>query len=268
MRRTLSAAFCIAAFSLAGCQAKEAYDHARIAADLHSRGTTDLLRQVADDHYTAPADGRLTDAQVQMYLKVRDHEKEIARVAKSELQQHSDAAKKAGEKSIAGVVEGFKGLGSVADFVTADVRAAKDLRYNTQEYLWVKGQILTASTAAMSEKMGQAMNAALDASYQQMKKAHDDATDEATKKMYADMLAGYDKTRRETARQKQKEDPALAFNKELLSRHEDALNALTSEMSKYEDKPGEARQSMDKWQKDVDQGIQQAKQQAQPAAKP
>jgi hypothetical protein len=268
MRRTAIALFSIAVVSLAGCKAKETFDHARIAADLHSRGTTDLLKQAADDHYTAPGDGRLSEAQIQMYLKVRDHEREIAQVAKKELQQHSDAAKQAGEKSLAGMVEGFKGLGSVADIVTADVRAAKDLHYNTQEYLWVKGQILAASTSAMSEKVGQAMNASIDASYQQMKKAHDEATDEATKKMYADMLANYDKSRQEMAQQKEKEDPALAFNKQLLSRHEDALNALTSEMSKYEDKPGEVKQSMEKWQKDVDQGIQQARQQAQPAAKP
>jgi hypothetical protein len=268
MRRTVSAALCIAVFSLAGCKAKEAFDHARIAADLHSRSTTALLKQTADDHYTAPADGRLTEAQVQMYLKVRDHEKEIAQAARKELQQHSAAAKQAGDKSLAGVVEGFKGLGSVADLLTADVRAAQDLRYNTQEYLWVKGQVLAASSAAMGEKMGQAMNASLDASYQQMKKAHDEATDEATKKMYADMLAGYDKTRQEMAQEKAQQDPALSFNKDLLSRHENALNALTSEMSKYEEKPGETKQSMEKWQKDVDQGIQQAKQQAQAPAKP
>lgn len=268
MRRTATAVLCIAALSLAGCKAKEAFDHAKIAADLHRRGTTDLLRQTADDHYAAPADGRLTEAQVQMYLKVRDHEKQIAQVAKKELQQHSDAAKKDGDKSLAGVVEGFKGLGSLADLVTADIRAAKDLRYNTQEYLWVKGQILAASSAAMGEKMGQAMNASLDASLQQMKKAHDEATDDTTRKMYADMLASYDKSKQEMAQQNEKADPALAFNKELLSRHEDALNALTNEMSKYEDKPGEVKQSMDKWQKDVDQGIQQAKQQAHPTAKP
>jgi hypothetical protein len=268
MRHTIVSALCVAALALSGCKAKEAFDHARIAADLHSRGTTALLRQTADDHYTAPSDGRLTDAQVQMYLKVRDHEKEIAQVAKRELQQHSEAAKQSGEKSIAGMVEGFKGLGSMADLVTADVRAAKDLRYNTQEYLWVKGQILAASAAAMTEKMGQAMNASLDASYQQMKKAHDEATDETTKKMYADMLASYDKSRQEMAQQKEGQDPAIAFNKQLLSKHEDALNALTSEISKYEDKPGDVKQSMEKWQKDVDQGIQQAKQQAQPAAKP
>jgi len=74
----------------------------------------------------ATADGKLTDAQVQMYLKVRDHEKAIAKVAKQELQQHADAAKKEGEKSLAGMMEGFKSLGSAADFMTADIRAAAE----------------------------------------------------------------------------------------------------------------------------------------------
>src|SRR6185503_11442191 len=108
---------------LSGCKAKEAVD--KISKDLDKNGTTDLMKKVADDKYDPPADGKLTDAQIQMYLKVREHEKQIAQVAKQEAQQHADAAKKAGEKSLAGLVEGFKTMGSVADLVTADIRAAK-----------------------------------------------------------------------------------------------------------------------------------------------
>src|SRR5438477_11804808 len=123
-----------------------------------------------------------------MYLKVRDHEKAIAQVAKKEAQQHADAAKKAGDKSIAGMMESFKTMGSAADMLTADIRAAKDLGFNTQEYLWVKGQILAASTADMGEKIATSMNAQMDASYQQMKKAYDEAKDEQTKAMYKQSL--------------------------------------------------------------------------------
>src|SRR5512138_793688 len=139
MRRTLLAALCLSIL-LAGCKAKEAFDKVSIAKELDKKGTTDLMKDVANDKYTPPADGKLTDAQVQMYLKVREHEKQIAQVAKDQLKQHDAEAKKAGEKSLSGMMEGFKALGSVADFVTADIRAAKDLGYNTQEYLWVKGK--------------------------------------------------------------------------------------------------------------------------------
>jgi len=251
MPRSLSALLLVCV-ALSGCKAKEAFDKATIANDLDKRGTVDLMKEAANDKYNPPADGKLTDAQVQMYLKVREHEKAIAQVAKQQLQQHADAAKKEGEKSLSGMMEGFKGLGSIADLATADIRAAKDLKYNTQEYLWVKGQILAASTSAMTQKITEASAASMDAMYQQMKKQYDEAKDETTKKMYADTLASYDKQRQEMAQTAQKEDPALTYNRQLLSKYENVLNAYATELSKFENKPGEVKEGMDKWQKDLD----------------
>ena len=239
--------------ALAGCKAKELVDKVQVAQELSKSGSTrDVLKQAAEDKYTPPTDGKLTDSQIQMYLKVRDREKVIAQEARKQLQEHGDAAKKAGEKSIAGMVEGFKGLGSVADFLTADIRAAKDLGYNTAEYQWVKGQILAASASDMGAKMADAMNAQMDATYKQMKKAYDEAKDDQTKAMYKQTLDSFDQQKKEAAASQQKEDPAIAYNKQLLSKYENALNALTNELAKYEDKPGEAQKSMDEMQKNVE----------------
>ena len=256
MRRYLSAVLTLAVV-LGGCKAKEAMDKAAIAADLDKRGTMDLMKDVANDKYDPPKDGKLTDAQVQMYLKVREHEKQIAQVAKQQLQEHSEAAKKAGEKSLSGMMEGLKGIGSLADFATADIRAAKDLHYNTQEYVWVKGQILAASASAMTQKFQQAAAAQMDASYAQMKKAYDEAKDDTTKKMYGEMLAGFDKSKQENAQQA--EDPTVAYNRQLLSKYDNALNALANEAAKYEDKPGEAQQQIQKAVSDADKAAQDAK---------
>jgi hypothetical protein len=250
MQRMIAVVICTG-LALAGCRAKEAVDKASIQQDLQKRGTVDLMKEVADDKYTPPADGKLTDAQVQMYLKVRDHEKAIAQAAKAEAQKHADAAKKEGEHSISGMMEGLKTMSAAAEMVTADIRAAKDLHFNTQEYLWVKTQILGASVSAMTAQTTAAMNASMDTSYQQMKKSYDEAKDDQTKKMYGDMLANMDKQRQEMQSQQQKEDPALAYNRQLLSKYENALNALTNEAAKYEDKPGEAQKSMDQYQKDL-----------------
>ena len=259
MRRTLLAGLCLT-IALTGCKAKELAEKVAISRELSKSGsTTDLMKKVADDKYTAPADGKLTDAQVQMYLKVREHEKQIAQVAKQEAQQHADAAKKAGDKSLAGLVEGFKTMGSVADLVTADIRAAKDLGYNTQEYLWVKGQILAVSTAAMGEKMGEATSAGMDKTIAETKKAYDEATDENTKKMYKETLDAFEKQKQEQAAQKEKEDPALTYNKALVSKYESALNAFAQEMAKYEDKPGETEKNVQQWQKDMDKSIADSK---------
>lgn len=259
MRRTFSAVLMLS-IAFAGCRAKEAFDKAKISQDLDKHGTMDLMKDVSKDKYDAPADGKLTDGQIQMYLKVREHEKTIAQVARKEAQSHADAAKKAGEKSIAGMMEGFKTLGSAADMLTADIRAAKDLGYNTQEYLWVKGQVMAASTAAMMSKMAEATNASFDTAYAQMKKSYDDASDEQTKKMYKEMLDNYEKQR---ADMKQESDsnanPSLTYNQQLLSKYDSALNAVANEMAKFEDQPGEAQKAMQDFQKSVDKAVSDAK---------
>lgn len=251
MRRTLFLMLCLS-LALAGCKAKELADKADISRDLKEKGTTDLMEEVAKDQYTPPADGRLTDAQVQMYLKVREHEKKIAAVAKEEMKKHAQTAEQKGDKSIGGMLEGFKALGSAADFMTADIRAAKELGYNSQEYLWVKQQVLTASTSQMAEEFGKSMQQNFDQAYAEAKKQHDSAADEQTKKLYADVLAGYEKSKQEMAAQTE-QDPATQYNKQLLSKYESALNAFAQELSKFEDKPGEVQKAVDDMQKATSQ---------------
>ncbi len=247
MRRT-AAVLLVLSVALAGCKAKELADKAAISNDLEKRGTTDLMKEVANDKYTPPEDGRLTEAQVQMYLKVREHEKKIAEVAKAELKQHAAEAEKKGDKSLGGMMDSFKALGSAADFLTADIRAAKDLGYNSQEYLWIKQQILAASTAQMAQQFNTTMTANMDKAYADAKKAHDEAKDETTRKLYADVLAGYEKSRQEM-QAAQTEDPATSYNRQLLSKHENALNAFAHELSKFEEKPGDAQKAVEELDK-------------------
>src|SRR5437763_642109 len=149
--------------ALFGCKVKEFDEKAQIARDLDKRGTVDLMKDVSKDKYDPPKDGKLTESQIQMYLKVREREKVIAKMALDQAQQHSKAAD-ASKTTLGGMMEGFKTMTSAAQFATADIRAAKDLGYNTQEYLWVKGQVLTVSTTAFAETMTNAMSAQMDAS--------------------------------------------------------------------------------------------------------
>lgn len=259
MRRILPALLTLAVV-FAGCKAKEMVQKADISNDLQKRGTTDLMKEVAKDKYNPPADGRITDAQVQMYLKVRDRERQIAQVAKAEAQKHADAAKKDGEHSISGMMEGFKTLSAAAEMVTADIRAAHDLGYNTAEYTWVKGKILDASLSAMGEKTNQAMSAQMDAAYTQTKKAYDEAKDDQTRAMYKQMLDSYAKSKDDMAKEAAKNvKPETEYNRQLLSKYENALNAFTNEVAKYEDKPGEAQKQMQDWQQGVDKAAQDAK---------
>jgi len=232
MRRALIALLSLLlALSVSGCKLKKAIEQASVSAELASKGTTDLLKQAAKDKYTAPEDGRLTEAQIQMYLKVRDREKAIAKVARQELQQHAAKANAAGEKSLTGVMEGFKSLGSMADFATADIRAAQELGFNTQEYTWVKGQILASSASVVTQKLQESMKAQMTAIEKQLK------ADPNTAKLLEQAKAAPDQAEVASV---EPEDPALVYNRQLLSKYENALNAFTTEMSKWEEKEGDA----------------------------
>jgi len=226
------------------CKAKKALDEAAASANLAKSGTIDLLNSTAEDQYEAPQDGKLTPQQVEIYLKVRDRERVIAQTAKKELQQHGEKAKQAGEGSISSFVEGLKGVGSVGDLLTADIRAAKELGYNTQEYLWIKGQVLQASGAEMAARMQDATAAMLEKSHQEMKKGLDEATDPVTKKLYTEMLANYEKSKSEAVASGGTEEPATAFNRQLLSKYENALNAISSEFAKFEENEGDAQKGI------------------------
>ncbi len=247
----LSVVFC-------GCKVKELADKANLAKDLDKRGPVDLMKDVANDKYDPPKDGRLTEAQVQMYLKVREHEKDIAKAALQKADAHFKAGDKA-KNSLSGVIEGFQGMRNAAEFATADIRAAKDLGYNTQEYLWVKTQILGASMAALTESMTNAMQAQAESSQSQMRKAYEEAKDEQTKQMYKQMLDSYEKTAKEGKEVTGNLDPAVAYNRQLLKKYDTELAAFTNEMSKYESKDGEAKKSMEDLQKKMDQAVQDAK---------
>lgn len=246
MRRTLAAVICLS-FVLTGCKAKEALDAASISEELQDKGTTELMEEVANDTYEPPADGKLTDAQMKMYMKVREEEKKIARVAKEEAKKHADKAKESGEKSLAGMIQGFKSLGSVADLLTADIRAAKQLGYNSQEYLWVKEQVLAVSGAAMADKMNEAIGAQMDAAVAQAKKGIDEATDNEQKKFWADMLASAEQSRKEM-KANQDSDPALAHNRTIVKKYESELNAYAQELAKYSDSDVDVEKEVKKWE--------------------
>lgn len=236
--------------TLSACKAKESFDNAQIAENLEDKGTMELMNEVSEDEYEGPADGRLTDAQIQMYLKVREKEKAIAQVAKNELQQNT--RRNDGEKSLASTLDGLKGLGAAADLLTADLRAAKELGFNSQEYMWVKTQVLSASGLEMQEKSQKALNQVMDQSYLELKKQHDQTTDAATKAALASMLSDSEKSRKEMASTQPELDQAAVYNRELLRKYENALNAIAQELAKWEDKPGDVQKSMDEYQQNLD----------------
>ncbi|HVR43450.1 MAG TPA: hypothetical protein VMS56_08390 [Thermoanaerobaculia bacterium] len=247
MRRSLTLALALLlSLSLAGCKLKNAVDEAAIAADLDQVGTTELLERTSDDQYDPPADGRLTEAQVRMYLKVRDHETKIAQTARKEAEAHAKTAESKGDKSIAGMMSGFKALGSVADMLTADIRAAHELGFNTAEYQWVKEKVLEASGAAFQETMQASLDAMMDQGRAELQKQYDGETDPQTRAALEQMLEQYDEGRSEM--QAEQADPAVSHNRKLLAKYESELTAMAAELAKFEQEPGQAEKALREWQ--------------------
>ena len=53
--------------------------------------------------------------------------------------------------------------------------------------------------------------------------------------------------------------PSVAYNQQLISKYDGAMNALATEMSKWEEKPGDAQKSVDEMQKGLDKALADAK---------
>lgn len=117
-------------------------EEADIQESLDETGTMDLMDEIADDTYEPPADGELTGEQIEMFLEVRDRAQAIREVAEKNLDERTQDTE--GTEQEPGLFDTFRAMGDVGDFVTADLRAAHELDYNTAEYQWVEETVVGA----------------------------------------------------------------------------------------------------------------------------
>jgi hypothetical protein len=173
------AAFGVLALALlgAGAGCRRADDRAAIQERLRSKGAAEVVREAAAARYTPPADGRLTDAQVRMYLPVRERECRIREAAALTAQRRRSAAGGGAGAERAERAERQEGRDGRDDresrkargrsaaaeeaalAAAADLRAAQELRANPKEYAWVRERVLEAETAAATQSLYQKMAA-------------------------------------------------------------------------------------------------------------
>lgn len=225
---------------VAACSSESEQD---VADRLDARSSRDVLAEASEDEYDPPPDGRLTEEQVEMYLEVREREQEIARVARERVKAGAEKIK-GNEKSLSGLLEGVKSLGSAADFFTADVRAAQELGYNTAEYEWVKSQILEAAGSVLRARMAVASRGAADEHASELRRKMESTDNETERNTYARLLEAYERTL--GSPEESEPDPSVAYNLELLSRYEDALDTIGLELSKFETREGQAAEKIEK----------------------
>lgn len=126
--RALAAALGCAVIVAASCRrephepAIPADDQASIRERLNEKDAMKVVEEAARARFAPPADGRLNEEQVRMYLEVREREEKIRQAS-----------------------------GSVgAEASAAGLRAAQELGRNPKEYQWIGERVLEARTAGVT----------------------------------------------------------------------------------------------------------------------
>ncbi|HSF43747.1 MAG TPA: hypothetical protein VLT87_28395, partial [Thermoanaerobaculia bacterium] len=127
-----------AALLASGCK-----DEAPEKADKAPLRPMDIMAEVSKAKYDPPADGRLTEKQVELFLAVKEREREIREAAAREI----DAKVKAQKAGEADAAESMRSVGDVVGLTLADLRAALELGHNPKEYTWVSERVAEAQVA-------------------------------------------------------------------------------------------------------------------------
>jgi hypothetical protein len=193
MRRALAAAF-FSAVLLAACRGEE--DGAGVRERLQEKGTPEVIAEVAKARYAPPADGRLSEVQVRMYLEVKERGRRIREVAAK------DPRAAGGE--------------------LADLRAALELGRNPKEFTWVGERIAEAHEAeavsALEARVGKSREAYL-AMLEEERKA---AADAAQRAEIDRQIAEF----RNAQAARTRLSPAVRYNIGLLSRYRGELDQI------------------------------------------
>lgn len=208
-----------------GCRNKPADDEASIKKTLEEKGTIDVMDEISKaPEYNGPADGKLTDQQVRMYIEVRQREQKIREVALKELKAKGDKAK--AEKREVGVFEAMKAIGDLADVATADLRAAHELGHNPNEYTWVKERVAEAQLNQMSQAMNQQLAKSQDSIVKMLEEQKKLATDDAQKAELDKRIA---ELKNSASEAEANNAPGVQHNVQLMARYKADFDKLQAE---------------------------------------
>lgn len=211
--------------ALAGGCSKPSENEAAIEKRLTEKGTVDLMDEVAKaPDYPPPADGRLTEKQVEMYLDVRQREQKIRAVALKSLEEKGGQAEK--EKRKVGLYEAMKAVGDVADMATADLRAAMELGHNPKEFQWVKDRVLEVQFLDATSAANQQISQSRDRLLAMLEKQRDAMLDPAQK---AEIQRQIDQFEKNAPDGETNQDPTKLFNARLIDRYKDDFAKLKAE---------------------------------------
>ncbi|HEX6863730.1 MAG TPA: hypothetical protein VF414_12975 [Thermoanaerobaculia bacterium] len=140
--RALAAVLISAALLASGCKDEASEEAAQAPAR-----PMDVMAEVAKAKYDPPAAGRLTEKQVEMFLAVKEREREIRAASVREIEAKT-AARKEGEADLG---QSMQSVGDVVGLTMADLRAALELGHNPKEYTWVEERVAEAQVAEANQ---------------------------------------------------------------------------------------------------------------------
>lgn len=181
----------LAATLLAGACKLRPGDGASLRGKGPEAGTSKLMEDAARAQYQPPADGRLTERQVERYLEVRERALRIR--------------------------EG-------RDLATADLLAARELGYNPKELRWIEERVLEARVSHLGEQLDQR----IDASRRQFVAGllEERKTAGPARRAEIDRLMAQFSPRSVERKRRGSAGPAVLHNTELLTRYEERLERL------------------------------------------
>lgn len=227
-------AFLLMVLVLFSCGSKEE----NIEKEFSKKGTMELMEEIEKDKYSPPKDGTLTEKQIEMYIAVKQEELAYAKQAAENLKEKAeklDEKKEEGKKTGLGdYITAFKAMGDVADFVTADLRAAKKLGYNAKEYQWVRETIVANTMAVWQDTTRQSASKMYSEMLDRLKEQREAATSEEMKEMYDQQIKSISEGVNEMNKVEEDERVNVnEFNQKLLMKYKDQIQGLDAELKKW-----------------------------------
>ena len=191
-----------------------------------------IIEEASGDSYDPPSDGKITEKQIKMYLQVKKREQDLVKM--SAQKSVSPAAK------VPPFWEEMETLGDLGKLLTADIRAAQELGYNTTEYQWVKGKVIEAKITSRVTEVRSAGSAMFRESLESLKGTRAQTRDPALQRMYDEQIVELERSLRkaEVEAAEKQEDPAakaVRHNVDLLEKYKNELDALQEERNEYQE---------------------------------
>lgn len=201
----------------------------------------EVMEEAARDEYEPPANGMLTEDHIKMYIAVREHEQTLIKGEAEKVKEKVANAKESDEESFSGFLKNMDAIQQTMSYGTLDIRAAKELKYNTAEYEWVKETLMDISTQEMIDSMSvsqEDMNKNMEQAITQLENARDNSSDPQMRatidQQILEAKQSIEEMKQELIKEQEAITPAIKHNLALYTKHKDELKVLETELSKWQ----------------------------------